>query len=489
MYFKFPPNICSRFLASGRRGIPQPISQSTFTSSLSACASLSTNAASLPAYHGNCRQTPGRILPMSPHPVQQSFRSRQTTLQPGLARNPCQRPSFHFSRHADHLRVDFGDGKNFNFQYFWLRDNCRCASCFHQFTKQRLLDSFQIPLDISPTDVQATRDGLTIQWPDGHRTLVPFTFLKKHSHDSPLGDTQGTCGSERTFWDRSIEASMPAVRFEALFQKGETGDRAVLEWLRNINRFGFCLVDGVPLEPAMTEKLLCRIAFIRETHYGAFWDFTANMEHGDTAYTNLPLGAHTDTTYFSDPAGLQLFHLLSPAESHTGGRSLLVDGFAAASRLKESQPWAYETLARVPIDTHASGGDGVAFRPLLPTPVLSHHPRSGELLIVRWNPDDRRPLKAKNGDEIQRWYSAAREWEKIIRSPEMELWTQMKMGQALIFDNQRVLHGRSGFTGSRRICGGYINGDDYRSRLRSLEHQFSKEGSNTFSDNVWHEID
>lgn len=31
---------------------------------------------------------------------------------------------------------------------------------------------------------------------------------------------------------------------------------------------------------------------------GGFWDFTADLAHGDTAYTNLALKAHTDSTYF-----------------------------------------------------------------------------------------------------------------------------------------------------------------------------------------------
>jgi trimethyllysine dioxygenase len=57
------------------------------------------------------------------------------------------------------------------------------------------------------------------------------------------------------------------------------------------------------VDPKKTEELARRIAFIRETHYGRFWDFTANMAHGDTAYTNLGIGAHTDSTYFTDPIG------------------------------------------------------------------------------------------------------------------------------------------------------------------------------------------
>ena len=43
-----------------------------------------------------------------------------------------------------------------------------------------------------------------------------------------------------------------------------------------------------------------------------------------------------------------------------------------------------------------------------------------------------------------------------------------------VFDNFRVLHGRSSFTGERRLCGAYVAADDYRSRLRGLEKQFKK---------------
>lgn len=31
---------------------------------------------------------------------------------------------------------------------------------------------------------------------------------------------------------------------------------------------------------------------------GRFWDFTSDLAKGDTAYTTLALGAHTDNTYY-----------------------------------------------------------------------------------------------------------------------------------------------------------------------------------------------
>jgi hypothetical protein len=37
--------------------------------------------------------------------------------------------------------------------------------------------------------------------------------------------------------------------------------------------------------------LLTKIAFIRETHYGGFYDFIPDLALADTAYTNIALAA------------------------------------------------------------------------------------------------------------------------------------------------------------------------------------------------------
>jgi hypothetical protein len=49
--------------------------------------------------------------------------------------------------------------------------------------------------------------------------------------------------------------------------------------------------------------------------------------------------------------------------------------------------------------------------------------------------------------------TAKRKWVEILHK--REYWDQLKPGRPLIFDNWRILHGRSAFTGNRRICGGY----------------------------------
>lgn len=64
------------------------------------------------------------------------------------------------------------------------------------------------------------------------------------------------------------------------------------------------------------------------------------------------------------------------------------------------------------------------------------------------------------------WYQAAGEWARLLKRRELEIWSQLVPGRPVIFDNWRMLHGRRAFTGKRRMCGGYINRDDWVSRYR-----------------------
>ncbi|KAL1881915.1 hypothetical protein Daus18300_000969 [Diaporthe australafricana] len=225
-------------------------------------------------------------------------------------------------------------------------------------------------------------------------------------------------------------------------------------------KFGLVFVDDTPFDDSIhTKKLLERIGPIRETHYGGFYDFIPDMSKADTAYTNIALAAHTDTTYFTDPAGLQAFHLLShlpsPGEpAATGGESLLVDGFRAAEKLRKIDPKLFETLATTGLPWHASGNKGVTITPDRLYSVLDVGP-DGEVLKVRWNADDRGVLPLSAPEYGLPWYNAAITWEKILRDKGLEYWYQLTPGRTVIFDNHRVLHGRSAFTGQRRICGGY----------------------------------
>lgn len=220
-----------------------------------------------------------------------------------------------------------------------------------------------------------------MEWPDGHVSEFAQEWLLRHSYGDKKKTTVSSLArsmENRVLWSGDFarnELKSPVVPFTNVMNTNQ----GLADWLKNIvckylahwygfvshlfdqDKYGFCWVEGVPVTPEATEKLARRISFIRETHYGSFWDFTSNMAHGDTAYTNLAIGGHTDTTYFTDPIGLQLFHLLE--HDGKGGETLLVDGFYLAKRLKELYPEHFQTLTKLRIPTHCAGDEGILITP------------------------------------------------------------------------------------------------------------------------------
>lgn len=80
---------------------------------------------------------------------------------------------------------------------------------------------------------------------------------------------------------------------------------------------------------------------------------------------------------------IQVFHCLR--HEGTGGRTLLVDGFYAAEKLRQQSPESFELLAHVPIrheyiektGSHQNHMTGIG-------PVLNVHPWNKELYLIRY---------------------------------------------------------------------------------------------------------
>ncbi|KAJ5468563.1 hypothetical protein N7475_006315 [Penicillium sp. IBT 31633x] len=331
--------------------------------------------------------------------------------------------------------------------------------------------SLQIPQRVKIESIEHRNNTVEIQWSDNHLGIYPYDWLYPHAQQKYGASIEASESVQSTPTDAEgprpynpvVDPDQsPRVKYDDVM----SNDKWLGTWLNIIWNRGFCFVDGVPVTPEATQKLIERIAFIRHTHYGGFWDFTADLTFKDTAYTNEFLGAHTDNTYFTDPARLQLFHLLSHTEG-AGGENLLVDGFAAAAQLRRENHKHYDELVKHRHPWHASGNEDTCIQPSAMAPVFAIHPDMNSMYQIRWNNYDRAPKVNWTAEEQSSWYRAARHYNEILQS--RELWTKLQPGSALIFDNWRMLHGRAEFTGKRRMCGGYINNDDYLSRLRLLK--------------------
>ncbi|XP_069068237.1 trimethyllysine dioxygenase, mitochondrial [Pleurodeles waltl] len=362
--------------------------------------------------------------------------------------------------HDDHFEFKYAD-TCMRFDFFWLRDHCRSTTCYNTKTHQRMLDTCSVDLDIKPTNVRTDEDSIYFTWPDGHRTKYGLEWLYKNSYEAQKGQVI----QPRVLWNVESynQAKVPPVPMKD-FMETEEGLRT---FLKNFLLYGIAFVEDVPATMEATAEVAKRVSFIRQTIFGEMWTFTSDFSRGDTAYTKIALDRHTDTTYFQEPCGMQVFHCL--AHSGTGGRTLLVDGFYAAEQLRQHHPEDFQLLSTVPLKheyiehTHVCDNHMIGVGP-----VLSAYSWNNELYMIRYNNYDRAVITTVPHDVVHRWYVAHRTLTTEMRKPENELWVKLKPGLALFVDNWRVLHGRESFNGYRQLCGCYLTRDDVLNAARLL---------------------
>lgn len=355
---------------------------------------------------------------------------------------------------SDRLLIDWADGRVSEHSWIWLRDHSHDPTTFHPDTQQRQLVTAEVDPTLRAANVTATDGDVVIQWSDTDHppSILPAAFLAAYR------DPGGSDDTERVLWDgTSIVDDWPVVEHDEVLDD----DAGAARWLELVARFGFCIVTGTPTTVEATERLARRVGYIRETIFGGMWDFQADLSKADTAYTDQELRPHTDGTYSNDAPGLQLLHCL--AFDGTGGESTMVDGFRVAAQLRVANPDAYEVLSTVDVPGRYVG-DGVDLRAARP---VFRHGAGGLLEQVSFNNADRAPFTLPF-DEMQRFYDALRAFEQRANDVRLQWRRVNPPGDAMLFDNWRVLHGRMSYTGHRHLCGCYVNREDYLSRRRVL---------------------
>jgi trimethyllysine dioxygenase len=68
-------------------------------------------------------------------------------------------------------------------------------------------------------------------------------------------------------------------------------------------------------------------------------------------------------------------------------------------------------------------------------------------------------------------YRALKAFEALANDARLQWRHPLRPGEVLPFDNWRMLHGRAAYQGERRLCGTYLNREDFESRLRVLRRE------------------
>ncbi|XP_034539921.1 trimethyllysine dioxygenase, mitochondrial [Notolabrus celidotus] len=372
----------------------------------------------------------------------------------------CATRSATFQLQKEHLVLNYG-GTGMNFNYVWLRDHCRSESSYNSSTNQRNLDTATIDLNIRPDKTSVEDGNLVLTWPGGHVTKYSLSWLAENSYEARKQKPV----QPRILWNADIynKANIPAAKWD----KFMSCDEELKKFLKNYLLYGFAFVEGVPATVEATEAVTQRVSIIRETTYGRMWSFTADFSRGDTAYSTLALDRHVDTTYFHEPCGIQVFHCIKHAA--TGGKTLLVDGFYAAEKVRQRSPENFEMLSSLPIPHEYIENTGDHRNHMIGIgPLLNVYPWNNEMYLIRYNNLDRTVINTVPHDLVQKWYVAHRDLTTELRRPENELWVKLTPGKVIFIDNWRVMHGRESFTGVRQLCGCYMTRDDILSAARGF---------------------
>lgn len=275
----------------------------------------------------------------------------------------------------------------------------------------------------------------------------------------------------------------------------------LLSAITQLSQSGLLFISGVPnLE---TSDELCELRSlaehfgdIRPTFYGEVWDVMNIRNSRNIAYTNLDLGLHMDllyvftfqqpfasdsmifhlTSYFEHPPRYQILHCLR--NRVVGGTSIFVDALNAVSTLRKSNPADFDVLTSTPVAFHYIN-DGHHLHHEHPTiELLGPNPSSSEASVnhVNYSPPFQAPLPLSTPAEF---YPALARFAKMLNDPGNTYQYTLQEGDAVMFDNRRVLHARTAFkdiegkhTGdgetNRWLKGCYLEADAIMDRGRVL---------------------
>jgi gamma-butyrobetaine dioxygenase len=356
------------------------------------------------------------------------------------------------------LVIRWADGLESRYPHLWLRDND--PSAFDDETQERIFDLLSVPGNISPDDVRLHDQGETIEltWPDRDEvSRFDAAWLRQYLP----GGAWGQFGQiEQRPWGAELQAALPIYQAADL----AADVTAMLHFLRGLQGVGFAIVSGLGKGENTGIDFARSLGPIRNSNFGASFDVKSKPAAINLAYTSHELPLHTDLPNQEIPPGFQFLHCL--VNEAQGGDSLFCDGFKIAADLRIQDPEAFRILSDTPIPFRFHDGE---------VDIISHRPvfvvnDAGALDIVSFSPQLAATFDMA-GDVLARYYPAYRTMMAMTRSADYVIRTRPRAGDMVIFDNRRILHGRTRFepqSGARHLRGCYVDHHDLASKIRVL---------------------
>ena len=361
--------------------------------------------------------------------------------------------------------------KQLRFHAIWLRDNAPDSQTRSSTNGQRLIALRDIPANTSISSAHLDGFLLEVEFdPEQKKVNFDVNWLIDHAYDVDQSRPRGWLPNTTLLWKSDLQSTVPTGDFEELSHKGDS----LADWLEKVSQYGFGKVENGPVRDGALFELVDLFGYVRETNYGRHFEVRTEVNPTNLAFTGLGLQAHTDNPYRDPVPTIQVLYCLE--SSAAGGENMVVDGFAAAHRLREENEEYFDVLANHCARFEYAGEVGV--RLTSRRPMIDLAP-DGELVAVRFNNRSAAAVTDVPFDQMATYYQAYRRFGEIIDDEAMEVTFRLEPGEAFLVDNTRVLHARKGYSGegSRWLQGCYADKDGLRSTYASIAGKLSAEAA------------
>jgi len=362
------------------------------------------------------------------------------------------------------LTIEWAGGGVSEFSSLWLLDNR--AEDRDPHSGQRLIDIADLPESPRIRSAVAYDGVVRIEWEGQSRAACfELAWLAAHASDrsEPAPEVQ------RRLWLEGARLD-PRHDFAWLtLAELRSSPPARLAWLARLLRDGLAFLDEVPASESAILEAMPLVGRVLETNYGYTFDVRSVPQPENLAYSDLGLGLHTDNPYREPVPGFQALHVL--IASNAGGESLFADGFALAQHLRVTAPEDFAQLTNTAVPFHYRSGDAElrAERPLIQLSLR------GEVSAFHYNSRSIAPLSLAPR-ELGHFYGAYRRLALLLRDARFQLRMHLQAGTLVVFDNQRILHGRTPFSSARyprHLRGCYLARDSVYSETALLRRKLA----------------
>jgi alpha-ketoglutarate-dependent taurine dioxygenase len=361
------------------------------------------------------------------------------------------------------LSIEWADGTLSEFASIWLRDNLRHDRDPH--SGQRLIDIADLPENPRIRSAAAQDGALNVEWEAESRSDsfdLEWLFACAESRSGRRSEFAPK------FWLHGARLHVARDFAWAAFTDAKSDRSLRAQWLTRLLQDGIAFLSNVPSNDAGIFEAASLTGRISETNYGEVFDVRSVAQPENLAYSDLGLGLHTDNPYREPVPGFQALHVL--IASPDGGESLFGDGFAIAEHLRGAYPDDFAILTRtaVPFLYRSRDAELYAERPLIQLTC------GGDVSAVHYNSRSIAPLRLAPRDAAP-FYGAYRRFAALLRDRQFQLQIGLGDGDLAVFDNQRILHGRSAFSSARHprpLRGCSLTRDSVYSEAALLRREF-----------------